>query len=568
MTPRLQMQRIQSALAPITEAREANADAIAKQLPVRLPSRTQGGRVRLCMCMKRRFVVLALPAILAALALRPHLAFSQDEPQADPANWRHIALTQALAAAEGIEDPYRRAEVLASIARAQVSVEGATAGDKAIHQALNAATHIDAPEFRGWVLHDIVLAQIAAEDVIGAQQTADSITATRPQGSALAAIANFRLRAGAVPEAQTLVKRIREDATRAEVLRQIVAVRSSAGDIKAAMQLLPDIEDKYYSAVAHGDVAVAQVRQGDIASAHATAARARRAGRDEVYARIALARAELNDVPGAIQSLQKIEEGVGRAIAQGRVALQRIDNNDLVIARQLLASAVVSVQQAKAKPPLKLLPMAQLARWQALAGDDAVARDTLRRTRVEAEQQPPGPARDDLLDYIARSQARAGDIRGAIDTAKNIDSRVARALLVRDAVSLQPDATSASAAAWAREFDDPLVDTAAQFGVLSLQSLHAGQPLSLDTIDAAHASVQNIADRELKPAAFAALAAARVKAGDIHGSRRIFQEALDSADALSRNDQRASAHVRIVNALNDRLMFLGRAAGEKSDEGR
>ena len=135
-----------------------------------------------------------------------------------------------------------------------------------------------------------------------------------------------------------------------------------------------------------------------------------------------------------------------------------------------------------------------------------------------------------------------------------------RALLVRDTVSLQPDATSASASASAADFADPLVDTAAQFGVLSLQSFRTGRPLSLETIDAARSAVQKITDLELKPAAFAALAAARVRAGDTPGSRAIFQEALSSAASLPRNEQRAAACIRIVNALNDRLMFLGRAA--------
>jgi hypothetical protein len=211
-----------------------------------------------------------------------------------------------------------------------------------------------------------------------------------------------------------------------------------------------------------------------------------------------------------------------------------------------------------------LLPMAQLARWQALAGDQGAARDTLRRLRIEVEQQPAGPSRNELLEYIARSQARAGDVRDAIDAAKNIDDRFERALLVRDSVSLQSDATSTSAAAWAREFNDPLVTTAAQFGVLSLQSFRVGQPLSIETIDAARAAVQSIADVDVKPAAFAALAAARMKAGDVSGSQVIFTEALNAADALPRPELQAAAHVRIVNALNDRLMFLGRAAGEQS----
>lgn len=523
------------------------------------------------MLLERRFIVAGLPVLLAAPSLlfaSAELTLARSDAVDDPSHWRSLALTRALADADQIEDHYRRAEVLAAIARAQISIESATAGDKVIHQALASAARIDVPEFRGWALNEIVLAQIAADDLAGAQKTADSIVAALPQSSAFAAIANFRIRADGIPAAQALASRIRENDERNEVLRQIVAAHCRKGDIRTAMQVLPEIDDKYYSAVAQGDVAVALVHKGEIALAHAIAGRARRASRDEVHARIALARSELDDVSGALQSLQKVGDPMARAIAQGRVALQRIDTNDLATARELLASAMVALQQAKAKPEVKLFPTAQLARWQALAGDRTAARDTLRQLRVQVEQQPAGPSRNELLEYIARSQARAGDVRDAVDAAKNIDDRVARALLVRDAVSLHADATSASAAAWAREFNDPLVETAAQFGVLSLQSFRAGQPLSLETIDAARAAVRRVADIDVKPAAFAALAAARVKAGDVPGSHVIFQEALASVDALPRPELRARAHVRIVNALDDRLMFLGRAAGEQADDNK
>lgn len=520
---------------------------------------------------ERRFVMAALSALLAVPSLlfgSAEWALARSDSHNDPSRWRELALTRALAAADQIQDPYRRAEILAEIASAQVSVESATAGDKAIHRALAAAALVDTLEFRGWVLNDIVLAQIAAEDLVGAQKTADSISAARPQSSALAAIARFHIRADAVPAAQALASRIPEEDARSEVLRQIVAAHCGRGDIKAALPLLAGIEDKYYSAVAHGDVAVALVHEGQTELAHAVATRARRASRDEVYARIALARSELDDLAGARQSLQKIGDPVGRATAQGRVAFQHADNNDLTTARAMLASAMSDLQQAKAKPEEKLFPTAQLARWQAAVGDEGAALETLRRLRVEVEQQPASPTRNELLEYIGRGQARAGDVRGAIDAAKKIDDRVARALLVRDVVSMHAEATSASAAVWAREFNDPLIDTAAQFGVLSLQSFRVGQPLSLDTIDAARVAVQRVAEVDVKPAALAALAAARVKAGDLPGSEAIFKEALASAGALPRAELQASAHVRIVNALNDRLMFLGRAAGEHAHDNK
>jgi hypothetical protein len=69
-----------------------------------------------------------------------------------------------------------------------------------------------------------------------------------------------------------------------------------------------------------------------------------------------------------------------------------------------------------------------------------------------------------------------------------------------------------------------------------------------------------IDDAQLKPAAFSALAAASVTVGDIEGGWSIFQESLVAAESLPREEQRASAYVRIVSSLNDRLMFLGKPA--------
>jgi hypothetical protein len=165
--------------------------------------------------------------------------------------------------------------------------------------------------------------------------------------------------------------------------------------------------------------------------------------------------------------------------------------------------------------------------------------------------------RDDVMDYIARGQVRAGDIAGALDSALRMKDRVARALLVRDVVTLQSDATSASASASAAAFDDPLIDAAAQFGVLGVQLLRKGEPLSAETIEAARAAVRKIDDPQLKPAAFAALAAAQVRSGDADSSDAAFDEALRAAESLERADQRAAAYVRIVTALDERLLFLG-----------
>jgi tetratricopeptide (TPR) repeat protein len=512
--------------------------------------------------------VVATGIIVVAILLGVRAAFSAESPDSaitDPAQWRSIALARAQRAAADVQDPYRQAEVLAASARAQATVEGPAAAEKTIRQALAAAARIQADEFRGWALNEIVLAQIAADDLIGAKQTAESINAARPQGRAYAAIANVHVRLGNLPAAQALAVRIADPVARGDVLRQIVSAHSLNGDIEAARAMLPGIEDQQYAAMAFGDVAVARLDNGNLSGAYEMATRARKANRNEVYGRIALAQAENGDFSGALKSMQLIKDPLARALVQGRVALQRVEQQDVVAGRALLADALAAIRQLPEKPQPKLAPAAQLARWQVVAGDINVARETLRGLRSEAELLPPGRDRDEVLDYIGRSQARAGDTREAVDAAKKISDRVMRALLVRDAVSLDSGATTASAKAWAREFSDPLVEAAAQFGVISMQTFRGGRQPSLETIDAAHDAVRRIDDRELLPAAYAALAAVRARAGDVPGSRAIFQEALDSAEALARSDQIAAACIRIVEALDERLMFLGRAV-DKMDE--
>jgi tetratricopeptide (TPR) repeat protein len=518
-------------------------------------------------CKAKRSVVATGFSVVAILLTVPS-AFSAEfsgDAIADPAQWRAIALARAQSAAAEVEDPYRQAEVLASVARAQVTVEGPAAAEKIIRQALSVAARIQADEFRGWVLHDIVQAQIAADDLIGAKQTAESITAVRSQGPAYAAIANVHVRLGNLPAAQALALRIGDPVARGDVLRQVVSAHCLNDDLDAARAMLPSIEDKQYSAMAFGDVAAARVENGDVPGAYEVAARARKASRNEVYGRIALAQAEAGDFSGALKSLQLINEPVAKALVQGRIALQRVERNDAIAGRVTLTAAIDALKQARVKPQLKLAPAAQLARWQVVAGDGAMARENLRGLRAEAEQLPVGPERDGLLDYIGRSQARAGETREAIDAAKTINDRVMRALLVRDVVSLDPGATTTSAATLASEFSDPLVDAAAQFGVISMQTFRGGQKPALETIDAARAAVRRINDRELLPAAYAALAAARARAGDVAGSREIFQDALTSAETLARSDQVAAACIRIVDALDERLMFLGHSV-DKMDE--
>jgi tetratricopeptide (TPR) repeat protein len=505
------------------------------------------------MQLRRLLLVVASIAVTAAIAR----AQSVD----DPVQWRGVALARALAAAETIDDPYRRAETLASIARVQTLI-GTSAPDRTIHQALAAVEKIREPAFRDWVLNDIVLAQIAADDLVGARQTANRIEAKRQQGAALVQIATVELRAGNSAAAQQTAALIREREAKSEILRALVAIAAAGGELANARDLLRDIDDPFYQALAAGDIAVAEVRAGRSDRAEAMVGRVRRADRAQVYGRVALARADKGDADGAVETLQKIDDDLHRAAMQGRLAAA--GGGDA--AKEMFATAIAAVEAHQREPERRAVTLAQLGRLQAISGDRTGAVQTLTRALREAEKLERGEQRENTLDHIARGLARAGDSAAALQTAQRMNDRIARALVVRDIVTMQTSADSASAAASAAEFSDPLIEAAAQFGVLGMQMLRATTPLSQETIEAARRAVRRIDEKQPKPAAFAALAAARVKTGDVDQGTSIFKEALEAADAIARGDQRAAAYVDMVAALNDRLMFLGQpVGGEQKD---
>jgi tetratricopeptide (TPR) repeat protein len=506
--------------------------------------------------------LLRLLLVLASVAVTAAIARAQSVD--DPVQWRGVALARALAAAETIDDPYRRAETLASIARVQTLI-GTSAPDRTIHEALAAVEKIREPAFRDWVLNDIVLAQIAAEDLVGARQTANRIEAKRQQGAALVQIATVQLRAGNSAAAQQTAALIREREAKSEILRSLVAIAAAGGELASARDMLRDIDDPFYQALAAGDIAVAEVRAGRNDRAETMVGRVRRADRAQVYGRVALARADKGDVSGAVETLQKIDDDLHRAALQGRLAAVRA-TSDGDASKQMFATAIAAVEAHEREPERRAVTLAQLGRLQAISGDRAGAVQTLARAQREAEKLERGERREDTLDHIARGLARAGDSAAALQTALRMNDRIARALVVRDIVTMQTAADSASAAASAADFADPLIEAAAQFGVLGMQMLRATTPLSQETIEAARRAVRKIDEKQPKPAAFAALAAARVKTGDVDQGTSIFKEALEAADAIARGDQRAAAYVDMVAALNDRLMFLGQPAGGEQND--
>jgi tetratricopeptide (TPR) repeat protein len=489
--------------------------------------------------------------LLSAAAVR---AAAADVAAGEWRQWRAAAFEKASTTAEAIDDAYRRAEALARVARAYAEYDDLPATHRAVHRALEAAGRVQEPAFRDWILHDVVLAQLRIDDVHGARETTRHIQTQRPQGAALAALADRELRSGDLKTAAQIGVSIRDPGSRGLVLRQIIGVHAARGELEPGYALLKSISDPFYQAFARADLAAAEVRAGRADRAHTLAARAPRRQRADVYSRIALERAAARDLSGASETLRSIDDELSAAVVQGRIAVAYAQAGEAALARAAF-DAAIAVAMRSATSPRKARTLAQLARL-GLAADDQTAASVLREARIEAGRLPPGEERDDALEYIASAQARAGDGQGALDTAQHVSDPAARALLVRDIVTLRNVADAESAAASVRQFEDPLLEAAALFGVLGVQSLHSGQSISPEVIDAARVAVRRI-DAPLQPAALSALAAAQLRTGDPPGAAAIFREALDAAQGLERAEQRALAYVRIVDALNDRLLFLG-----------
>lgn len=478
--------------------------------------------------------------------------------EGDPANWRRAALEQALKSLDAVTDPYRLSIGLTRAARAQLLIEDADGAEASLRRALDTTRRIPEAEFKGWALNEIVLAQIAAADLIGARQTAEQIAAVRPQSTALVAIVDIELRSGKLAAAQATAARIREAEAAGEAGRQIVVYQINSGALAAARETARHIDDRFYAALALGDIAVAEVRGGSVERANVTAARADKSQRSVVEGRIAIVHAQSGDVRGAVETLARIADLRHRSLVQAQIAALRAAAGDKAVAHEMFLTALASLDKVRDREHRMAVTLAQIARLQAGAGyrDDALA--TLRRAIGAVAALAGDQQRDDALDAIVRGQMRLDDTPAALATALQIKNRISRALLVRDVVAQQVRAgTAIETVRRAMPVQDSLAETAALFGILGTQMVAPGRTGAADSIALARGAVRSIEDVQLKPAAFASLAAARVTLQDAAGGWELFQEALQSAAAIEPQDRRAAAYIRIVNALNDRLMFLG-----------
>ncbi|MEE8393513.1 MAG: hypothetical protein V3R66_04150 [Rhodospirillales bacterium] len=319
-----------------------------------------------------------------------------------------------------------------------------------IQDALESARAIRRPViFRVLTLGHIAAAQAEAGDMEAARKTiAESLGFARgsedveERSRALGALAGTEAKAGELSdealrtygESLETGRGIKNALRLAVFYRDIATEQAEAGFISEAA----DTFTRAYNA-SHGFVGDAAIRDailsdhaeslalnGDIVGALKTVRRIQ--GKDNTKALvmviIAGAQAEKGDIAGALETAHSIERSVIRAMGLSRIASIQADAGDISGARETLSGAVGF--EAGGKKASALTSIA-IATAQFRTGDSAGAAETTSQLLKEARETEDELSRIGYLTFIVRSQADAGDIKGAMKTALSIERPVFRA---------------------------------------------------------------------------------------------------------------------------------------------
>ena len=310
---------------------------------------------------------------------------------------------------------------------------------------------------------------------------------------------------------------------RAEVLRGIAWAQVKAGNsssarntLTAALAAAQSIDDAEGRVGAMGGIAWAQAEAGDLDGVFATVRVALSAaqgiddaeGRAEVLCNIAWAQAEAQaqagDLDGAFATVQTIDDAGERVRALVGIASARAQAGDSSSARGAFAAALSIAQNMD---------------------DESYRAGALSRARA--------------LSYIARAQARAGDLDGAFATARTIDAHDGWAEAWSAIASTQAEAGDVDGAlSTVRTIDGGYEHSWALHAIAKAQA-EAGD------VDGALSTARRIyfAQGRAKSLSFCWIAKAQAEAGDKQSARAAFAEALSAAQNISDYDAKERAEV-------------------------
>ncbi len=382
---------------------------------------------------------------------------------------------QAFKTARGIENPTDHALALAMVAEAKAKANK-------ISEAIEIVGYMAGTTDRAKSLFHIAMAQIRNNDLDGALESAHSIN--RPiifRVLTLGHIAAAQANAGkmeasqkTIEEALGLARGIGNIEERSRAMGALAGAEARAKKLSGealrtydeAMENAREISDKVRLALFFRDIAVEQAAAGFLDKSEKTFTRAYDTSqgfvgsetlRDTILSDhaealansgniaeaikianrikgksntkplamviIAVAQAKAGDIAGALKTNKSIERSGIRAMGLSRIAAIQADAGDIAGAKKTLAGAIDFEPGGK---KANALTMIAIAAAQFKVGDSAAANMTTARLLKDARATKDEMSRTGYLTFIVRSQADAGNIRGAMETANSIRRPVFR----------------------------------------------------------------------------------------------------------------------------------------------
>jgi tetratricopeptide (TPR) repeat protein len=297
-------------------------------------------------------------------------------------------------------------------------------------------------------------------------------------------------KAGALDQAFKTAAKLDKGNEQDRCLQVIVTAQAQDGDITGAARTAKSIEEDDIKVDALLPIVHAQAKAGDFAAARSTLNEVRKLAEklqqqaaknggfkkqrvpdprlEQLQGQIALTQLELGDKSAALVTVANIESDLAKANVLMRMGGNRMKAGKPSEAREMLLAASKAAQRVvpsmgKGRGPTqtaKATMLSFIAREQAKAGD---VKEALRT----ANTIPTDQEMDDALAGIAPAQAEAGDPKGALETVARIRDETSSADALEDlAQFLARTGHEKDALALAAKQTSPAVKARALLGVI------------------------------------------------------------------------------------------------------
>jgi hypothetical protein len=307
-------------------------------------------------------------------------------------------------------------------------------------EARTAAVSIKEPGERSFALEDIIFAQIRL-DPSSRRELLEMFPNLPNKLNNLDSLAFNYAKAGNIKDTEEIYAEIMKGDSSdrhvrlasANVWGHVAWAYANAGKLKEAFRTLAQLKEQFKSEslAIHIDaparIAEAQAKHGDVVGAIETA---KEIADDNPYPlmNIVGGRVRANDMPGALQIISGLEEGLQRYAKWGIVTAQR-ELGDLKGARTTVST--ITPGHAKASALL------ELANQYIEIGEKPTALLLLREAVPASRRTYNNWTRADIMWRIAAAMANTGDAHSALEIAKPIEKDGHRISAIRDIVEAQ-----------------------------------------------------------------------------------------------------------------------------------